>query len=349
MQISNATGCSSIYGGSAPSTPYTTNRDGHGPAWGNSLFEDNAEHGMGMHLGAKQLRARVASKVEELIALNPGEELVKAASAWLEAKEDSDKTRAVSDALAVALKAWNGTGEAANLVADLIGLEDYFVKRSTWIIGGDGWAYDIGFGGLDHVLASGEDINVLVLDTEVYSNTGGQSSKATPTGAVAQFAAGGKPVKKKDLGLMAATYGYVYVAQIAMGANQTQTLKAFAEAEAWQGPSLIIAYSPCINHGIKGGMTVSQQQEKKAVECGYWHLYRFNPALKAEGKNPFVMDSKKPVGDFKAFLKSEVRYGTLYKKFDKEIVDAIFEQAEKHSQERTDSYLRMAADINIEG
>jgi pyruvate-ferredoxin/flavodoxin oxidoreductase len=343
MQISNATGCSSIYGGSAPSTPFTTNKDGHGPAWGNSLFEDNAEHGMGMHLGVKQLRSRVAAKLEELIALNAGEGIAKAAQEWLDAKDDSDKTRAVSDALSAALKSWKGSDDkAAKLVQDLLKLEDYFVKRSTWIIGGDGWAYDIGYGGLDHVLASGEDINVLVLDTEVYSNTGGQSSKSTPTGAVAQFAAGGKPIKKKDLGLMAATYGYVYVAQVAMGAYQTQTLKAFAEAEAWNGPSIVIAYSPCINHGIKGGMTVSQRQEKNAVECGYWHLYRFNPSLAAEGKNPFVLDSKEPKGDFRAFLKSEVRYGTLYKKFDKDFVDKIFEQAEKHAEERYQSYVRMA-------
>ena len=351
MQISNATGCSSIWGGSAPAMPYTTNKHGQGPTWGNSLFEDNAEHGMGMHLGVKQLRARISAKVEELVALNPGEEVVKAAQAWQEAKEDSNATRAVSEGLAAALKACSSSDtNIKTLVTDLLKLEDYFIKRSTWIIGGDGWAYDIGYGGLDHVLASGEDINVLVLDTEVYSNTGGQSSKATPTGAVAQFAAGGKPIKKKDLGLMAATYGYVYVAQIAMGANQTQTLKAFAEAEAWNGPSLVIAYSPCINHGMKGGLTVSQRQEKLAVDCGYWHLYRFNPTLKLAGKNPFVMDSKAPTGDFNAFLKSEVRYTTLYKKFDKEKVDTIFALAEQHAEERYENYVRMAADLSsIEG
>ena len=331
--------------------PYTTNKHGQGPTWGNSLFEDNAEHGMGMHLGVKQLRARISAKVEELVALNPGEEVVKAAQAWQEAKEDSNATRAVSEGLAAALKACSSSDtNIKTLVTDLLKLEDYFIKRSTWIIGGDGWAYDIGYGGLDHVLASGEDINVLVLDTEVYSNTGGQSSKATPTGAVAQFAAGGKPIKKKDLGLMAATYGYVYVAQIAMGANQTQTLKAFAEAEAWNGPSLVIAYSPCINHGMKGGLTVSQRQEKLAVDCGYWHLYRFNPTLKLAGKNPFVMDSKAPTGDFNAFLKSEVRYTTLYKKFDKEKVDTIFALAEQHAEERYENYVRMAADLSsIEG
>ena len=341
MQISNATGCSSIYGGSAPCMPYTMNKKGYGPTWANSLFEDNAEHGLGMHLGVKQMRARIAASLKELIGLNPGDAITAAANAWLEAKEDSKTTRAVSDALATALKAYAG-GPAAAKAAEVLELEDYFAKRSTWIIGGDGWAYDIGYGGLDHVLATGENVNVLVLDTEVYSNTGGQSSKSTPTGAVAQFAAGGKAIKKKDLGMMAMSYGYVYVAQIAMGASQNQTLKAFAEAEAWDGPSLIIAYSPCINHGIKGGMTISQKHEKEAVDCGYWHLYRFNPSLKAEGKNPFVLDSKEPTGDFKAFLNSEVRYTTLYKKYDAEEVALIFEKAQAAARERYESYLKKA-------
>ena len=343
MQISNATGCSSIYGGSAPCMPYTLNKKGQGPTWANSLFEDNAEHGLGMALGVKQMRARIAAALKDLIALQPGEALAAAAQAWLDAKEDSKKTREVSDALTAALKAYTG-GPAAALVASVLKLEDYLVKRSTWIIGGDGWAYDIGFGGLDHVLASGEDINVLVLDTEVYSNTGGQSSKSTPTGAVAQFAAGGKAIKKKDLGMMAMSYGYVYVAQVAMGASQNQTLKAFAEAEAWNGPSIVIAYSPCINHGIKGGMTISQRHEKDAVDCGYWHLYRFNPAIKLEGKNPFTLDSKEPSGDFKAFLKSEVRYTTLNMKYDPEKVEGIYTQAQTAARERYDSYKRLTVD-----
>ena len=227
----------------------------------------------------------------------------------------------------------------------IVELKDYLVKRSTWIIGGDGWAYDIGYGGLDHVISTGEDVNICVFDTEVYSNTGGQASKATPTGAIAQFAAGGKPIKKKDLGMMAMSYGYVYVSQVAMGANQLQTLKAFKEAEAYHGPSIVICYSPCINHGMKGGLTVSQAQEKRAVECGYWHLYRFNPLLKKEGKNPFILDSKEPVASFKDFLMSEVRYSSLNRKFAKEKVDIIFDSAEEASKERYDSYKRMAADI----
>ncbi|MDD2533491.1 MAG: pyruvate:ferredoxin (flavodoxin) oxidoreductase [Eubacteriales bacterium] len=346
MQISNATGCSSIWGGSAPSMPYRPNEKGQGPAWGNSLFEDNAEHGLGMYLGYKQLRARLTSSLKDLISVDVNEELNTAGNAWIEAKEDGKKTRAVSENLVAALKSYNGDNDAAKtLIADLLANEDYFAKRSQWIIGGDGWAYDIGYGGLDHVLASGEDINVLVLDTEIYSNTGGQASKSTPTGAVAQFAAGGKAIKKKDLGMMAMTYGYVYVAQIAMGANQNQTLKAFAEAEAYQGPSLVIAYAPCISHGIKGGMTVSQRQEKNAVECGYWHLYRFNPALKLEGKNPFTLDSKEPAGDHKAFLMSENRYTTMLKKMTPEQIEKVFAKAKQDSVDRYESYRRMAADI----
>ena len=346
MQISNATGCSSIWGGSAPSMPYRPNDKGQGPAWGNSLFEDNAEHGLGMYLGYKQIRSRVAAQLKDLVSVDASEDLNTAANAWLEAKEDGKKTRAVSETLVAALKSYKGDNVAAKeLIATVLENEDYFAKRSQWIIGGDGWAYDIGYGGLDHVLASGEDINVLVLDTEIYSNTGGQASKSTPTGAVAQFAAGGKPIKKKDLGMMAMSYGYVYVAQIAMGANQNQTLKAFAEAEAYPGPSLVIAYAPCISHGIKGGMTVSQNQEKKAVECGYWHLYRFNPLLKAEGKNPFVLDSKEPTGDHKAFLMSENRYTTMLKKMTPEQIDMVFAKAKQDSVDRYESYRRMAADI----
>ncbi len=344
MQISNATGCSSIYGGSAPSMPYTMNSRGHGPSWANSLFEDNAEHGLGMHLGAKQMRSRVASYLEQIAQLAEPGQLKDAVNNWLEGLDDSNNTRQLSDDLTAALQSYSGQeGKLKQLVGQALRLKSYFVKRSTWIIGGDGWAYDIGYGGLDHVLASGEDVNILVLDTEVYSNTGGQASKATPTGAIAQFAAGGKPIKKKDLGMMAMSYGYVYVAQVAMGASQIQTLRAFAEAERWPGPSLVICYSPCINHGIRGGLTIAQSHEKHAVDVGYWHQYRYNPALKEEGKNPFILDSKEPKGDFAGFLKTEVRYSALYKKYPAEQVDGIFAKAEADAQERYLSYKRMAS------
>lgn len=346
MQISNATGCSSIWGGSAPSMPYTTNKKGYGPAWGNSLFEDNAEHGLGMYLGAKQLRNRVADQLKSVVEAVEDDSVKTAASAWLENMNDGENTRELSDNLADALRAYKGSNEdVKQMIAKILDSEDYFAKRSTWIIGGDGWAYDIGYGGLDHVLSTGEDVNVLVLDTEVYSNTGGQASKSTPTGAIAQFAAGGKSIKKKDLGMMAMSYGYVYVAQVAMGANQNQMIKAFLEAEAYPGPSIIICYAPCINHGIKTGMGSTQSHEKLAVETGYWHLYRFNPMLKAEGKNPFTLDSKEPSGDFMDFLKSEVRYNSLYKKYPADVVDALFEKNYQDSKERYASYQRMAADI----
>ncbi len=341
MQIANATGCTSIWGGSAPSMPYTPNQEGFGPAWANSLFEDNAEYGLGMHLGVKQLRARVTAQVKQLAEKNISG-LTEPINNWLTDKDDAEKTRAVSADLIAALEASSTEGEAAVLVANILELKDYLMLRSTWIIGGDGWAYDIGYGGLDHVLASGENVNVLVLDTEVYSNTGGQASKATNLGAVAEFAAGGKAVKKKDLGAMAMTYGYVYVAQIAMGANQLQTLRALREAEAWDGPSLVIAYAPCINHGIKGGLTVAQQRQKDAVETGYWHLYRFNPALKAEEKNPFILDSKEPKRPYTDFLEKEVRYTSLYRTYPEEKVKEIFENSRLAADERYQNYLRMA-------
>ncbi|MDD4460720.1 MAG: pyruvate:ferredoxin (flavodoxin) oxidoreductase [Eubacteriales bacterium] len=348
MQISNATGCSSIYGGSAPSTPYTMNSKGYGPSWANSLFEDNAEHGLGMHIGVKQLRTRVAARLDALKTESSDSGLVSAIEGWQAAYDDSFKTRAASATLETALEKALESGTApADQVKAILDLKDYLIKRSTWIIGGDGWAYDIGYGGLDHVLASGENVNVLVLDTEVYSNTGGQASKSTPTGAIAQFAAGGKPIKKKDLGMMAMSYGYVYVAQVAMGANQNQVLKAFNEAEAFDGPSIIIAYSPCINHGIRGGMTVSQKHQKDAVEAGYWHLYRFNPLLRQEGKNPFVLESKEPSADYASFLKTEVRYSSLLKKYPAEQVDEIFAQATKDALERYKSYKRLA-EMNFE-
>ncbi len=343
MQISNATGCSSIWGGSAPSMPYTTNSKGCGPAWANSLFEDNAEHGLGMHLGAKQLRNRVADQLKSLLVKVDDEAIKEAGNAWLEKFDDNDAARDTAAALSAALKAYKGTDSAVKTDIDnILQYEDYFMKRSTWIIGGDGWAYDIGYGGLDHVLATGENVNVLVLDTEVYSNTGGQASKSTPTGAIAQFAAGGKPIKKKDLGMMAMAYGYVYVAQVAMGANQNQLIKAMTEAEAYNGPSIIICYAPCINHGIKSGMGSTQQHEKDAVECGYWQLYRFNPMLKDEGKNPFTLDSKEPSGDFMAFLNSEVRYNSLFKKYPAEKVQTMFEKNKQDAMDRYDSYKKKA-------
>ncbi|MBO4408720.1 MAG: pyruvate:ferredoxin (flavodoxin) oxidoreductase, partial [Clostridiales bacterium] len=343
MQISNATGCSSIWGGSAPSMPYTTNHLGFGPAWGNSLFEDNAEHGLGMYFGYKQLRNRAKTLVEETVANTSSESLKAAAQAWIDGFTTGEGARALADALAAELKA-----EGSDSAKKALEYEDFFMKRSQWIIGGDGWAYDIGYGGLDHVLASGEDVNVLVLDTEVYSNTGGQASKSTPQGAVAQFAAGGKNIKKKDLGMMAMSYGYVYVAQCAMGSNSAQTIKAFTEAEAYHGPSLVICYAPCINHGIKGGLKVAQMREKAAVECGYWHLYRFNPTLTAEGKNPFTLDSKDPQGGyeaFNAFLMAEVRYNSLLKKYAPDIVDGLFRKNYNDSLVRLASYKKMAADI----
>ncbi|NLF20695.1 MAG: pyruvate:ferredoxin (flavodoxin) oxidoreductase [Clostridiaceae bacterium] len=344
MQISNATGCSSIWGGSAPSQPYTVDENGRGPTWANSLFEDNAEHGLGLHLGYKQLRNRGAAQLEELKA-NASEELAAAITKWEETKNDGETNIAASDSLVALLEAYKPENEATQALVDqILTVKDYLATRSTWIFGGDGWAYDIGYGGLDHVLATGENVNVLVFDTEVYSNTGGQASKATPFSAIAEFAAGGKAVRKKDLGMMAMSYGYVYVAQIAMGASQAQTLKAIKEAESYNGPSLVIAYAPCINHGIKGGMKNGQAREKQAVECGYWHLYRFDPRLADEGKNPFQLDSKEPTGDYVEFLKGEVRYNSLYKKYDKEVVDGMFAKAKGYADERYQSYANKLTD-----
>lgn len=343
MMIANATGCSSIWGGSAPATPYTLNKDGQGPAWANSLFEDNAEYGYGMFLGVKQIRSRLADLCNEAITLDIPDELKTLLSTWVESMNDGNASKKASKELTAALTAYDGTNDAEKKLFDeILEKKDYLVKKSQWIVGGDGWAYDIGFGGLDHVLASGEDVNVLVFDTEVYSNTGGQSSKATPTGAVAQFAAAGKTVKKKDLGMIAMTYGYVYVAQVAMGANQSQVLKAIREAESYPGPSLVIAYAPCINHGLKVGMGCSQLEEKRAVEAGYWHLYRYNPLLKEEEKNPFILDSKEPTESFKDFLMGEVRYSSLTRTFP-EIAEKLFEAAEKDAQERYETYKRLAS------
>lgn len=341
MMVANATGCSSIWGGSAPSTPYTVNHLGRGPAWANSLFEDNAEYGYGMALGNKQVRAKILDLASELVKLNLDSKLKEVLNQWIENVDDGDITKEVYPRMVELLTQKQSDSKAEDLRKQMLELKDYFIKKSVWIFGGDGWAYDIGYGGLDHVLASGEDVNVFVYDTEVYSNTGGQSSKSTPLGAVAKFAASGKKVKKKDLGLMATTYGYVYVAQIAMGANKNQTLKALREAEAYKGPSIIIAYAPCINHGLKAGMSHTQGREKEAVEAGYWHLYRYNPELKEEGKNPFVLDSKEPSASFRDFLMGEVRYASLTKTFP-EIADELFAKAEEDAKEKYEKYHKMS-------
>ena len=337
--VANATGCSSIYSGSIPSTPYTTNEKGQGPAWANSLFEDFCEFGMGMLLANKKMRARISTLLAQACDGAP-EEFKAAAQEWEAGKDDAAASRAAADKLLPFIKA--GKEHGCSGCAQLDELSHFLTKRSQWIIGGDGASYDIGYGGLDHVLASGEDVNILVLDTEVYSNTGGQSSKSTPIGAIAQFAAAGKRITKKDLGLMQATYGYIYVAQVAMGADQAQCLKAFREAEAYPGPSLIIAYSPCINHGlkVKGGMGRSQAEEARAVECGYWHLWRFNPELAKEGKNPFTLDSKQPNWDkFQEFLDNEVRFLSLRKALPAQ-ADELYAETKKAAQRRYAAYVR---------
>ncbi|MBA7508488.1 Pyruvate:ferredoxin oxidoreductase [subsurface metagenome] len=341
MLITNATGCSSIWGGSAPSAPYTTNAKGKGPAWANSLFEDNAEYGYGMVLAIKQLRNKIEDYMRELSEMNIDPLARKAISEWITGKEDDEANRESTARILKLLGGDLGDKKANELGEKILELKDYLIKKSVWAFGGDGWAYDIGYGGLDHVLASGENINVLVFDTEVYSNTGGQASKATPLGAVAKFAASGKKVKKKDLGLMVMSYGYVYVAQIAMGASQKQTIRTFIEAERYNGPSLVIAYSPCINHGIYAGMGCTQLREKQAVDAGYWHLYRYNPELKKEGKNPFILDSKEPTESFKEFLMGEVRYASLTKTFP-EIARDLFGKAEEEAKAKYESYRAMA-------
>ncbi len=342
MIVANATGCSSIYGGSSPTCPYTTNKQGKGPAWANSLFEDNAEFGYGMHLAYKARRTALAEKVTKLAEMwKEYPECVKPLTDWLEAIGEAEASKTAAAALVKELEECRKEceGEELALVDEILADKDCLVKPSFWIIGGDGWAYDIGYGGLDHVLASGEDVNVLVLDTEVYSNTGGQASKSTPIGAVAKFASSGKRVKKKDLGMIAASYGYVYVAQVAMGADKGQLVKALKEAEAYKGPSLIIAYAPCINHGIN--MTKSQQEEKNAVECGYWQLYRYNPELAAKGENPFTLDSKDPTGDYQAFILGETRYASL-KKTQPAVAEELFKKTEESSKERLAGYKKMA-------
>ena len=337
MIVANATGCSSIYGGSAPTCPYTKNAEGKGPAWANSLFEDNAEYGYGMKLAYNARVTELISHVKAAIELGAKDKLKAALENWLNVYDDAAGSKAaakeIEALLPAAVKAAKG-----DLKTELNYIEeekDCLVKKSVWIFGGDGWAYDIGYGGLDQVLASGEDVNVLVVDTEVYSNTGGQSSKSTPTGSVAKFAAGGKRTKKKDLGAMAMTYGYVYVAQVAMGADKNQVIKAIAEAEAYHGPSLIIAYATCINHGID--MSNGMAEEDKAVKAGYWQLYRFNPELAEQGKNPFTLDSKDPTGSYQEFIAGETRYKTLAKS-KPEIAKELFERAEKEAKARLDGY-----------
>ena len=382
QMVANATGCSSIYSASIPSTPYTKNEKGQGPCFNNSLFEDFCEFGLGMQLGHKKMRGILREKAEELVKTTAFDWMRDATQKWLDTYDDSTANRKATDEVIAALEKailpidgaiafWQGQGieiygaevaakklqeakeaKAAGspicpcrgcaLESELLEGKAHLAKRSQWIIGGDGASYDIGYGGLDHVIASGEDVNILVLDTEVYSNTGGQASKATPLGAIAQFAAQGKRIRKKDLGMIATTYGYVYVAQIAMGADHSQTLKAIREAEAWHGPSIIIAYAPCINHGLKakGGMGKSQAEEKKAVECGYWHLWRFNPALIEEGKNPFSLDSKEPDWDkFHDFLMGEVRYLSVKKAYPDE-AEELFAEAQRMAQIRYKSYVR---------
>jgi len=341
MMIANATGCSSIFGGSAPATPYTVNQDGRGPAWANSLFEDNAEYGFGMASGVNKLRNRIARLMKEHMDSDLSAETKEAFKTWIDNKEDSEKSKQASQKVIECLEK-----EKHPIANEILKLKNYLIKKSVWIIGGDGWAYDIGYGGLDHVIATGENVNMLVLDTEVYSNTGGQASKSTPVGAIAKFAAAGMRIRKKDLGMMSMSYGYVYVAQVAMGASQNQFLKAVREAEAYDGPSIIIAYAPCINHGLRKGMSQTQNQMKDAVESGYWHLYRFNPLLEKEGKIPFQLDSKEPDwSKFKDFLNSEVRFSALMKSFPGE-AKQLFETAELDAKRRYNTYKKYA-EINF--
>jgi pyruvate-ferredoxin/flavodoxin oxidoreductase len=334
MLVANATGCSSIWGASSPSTPYCKNAEGKGPAWANSLFEDTAEYGYGMMLATEKMADNIQSYATQIIDSNAPDAVKDAINAWIDSRKDAEASKIASAKLVEALENFTPSEEAAQYVKFILDNQAFLIKKSQWIFGGDGWAYDIGYGGLDHVLATRKNVNVLVMDTEIYSNTGGQASKSTPTGAVAQFAAAGERIKKKDLGMMAATYGYVYVAQVAMGADKNQFMKALQEAEAYDGPSLIIAYAPCINHGIKGGMSHTQSHEAFAVEAGYWHLYRFNPTLKEEGKNPFILDSKAPdIEKFTEFLDSEVRYTSLKLTFP-EVSATLYEAAKEEAWDR---------------
>ncbi|MEG1998699.1 MAG: pyruvate:ferredoxin (flavodoxin) oxidoreductase, partial [Bacteroidales bacterium] len=340
QMVANATGCSSIYSGSIPATPYTTNSEGKGPAWANSLFEDFCEFGFGMFYAVDKMRNRLTDLMNAAQSCpNCPQEAKDLFVEWINNKENAEKTIELEAKITPIVKA---AADKCNYCNDIASLRKFIIKKSQWIIGGDGASYDIGFGGLDHVLSTGRDVNILVLDTEVYSNTGGQASKATPVGAIAKFAASGKRIRKKDLGLIASTYGYVYCAQIAMGADQAQTLKAIREAEAYNGPSIIIAYSPCISHGLKSGMGKAQAEQAAAVECGYWHLWRYNPTLEADGKNPFTLDSKEPQWDkFKDFLKGEVRFSSLWKQFPDEAAE-LFEAAQTNALWRYNNYKRLA-------
>lgn len=342
MMIANATGCSSIWGASAPSMPYCKDENGRGPSWANSLFEDNAEYGFGMLMAVNQMRAKIESTLRTMLSLDLPEHLAEAIGEWLENKDSGEGSRIASDKLMASIDRLPANDDAVHKLIPVIkDRKDFLVKKSIWALGGDGWAYDIGYGGLDHVLASGENVNVLVFDTEVYSNTGGQASKSTPTAAIAKFAAAGKRIKKKDLGMMAMSYGYVYVAQVSMGADKSQFMKAIIEAEKYDGPSIVICYAPCINHGLKKGMGKTQEDMKDAVESGYWHLFRFNPELKAKGQNPFVLDSKAPSTSFKDYILGQVRYSSLTKEFP-EVAGKLFEMAEENANDRYDSYKRLA-------
>lgn len=341
MYVANATGCTQAWGSAAPSFPYTVNKDGHGPAWSNSLFENNAEFSLGMCLAVKQQRQRLAMKLTQLLTLTADEALHLAGQKWLDNMDEGSNTQVITKELIAALEAVTVTGEGQELKTEILNNQEHLVKKSMWMYGGDGWAYDIGYGGLDHVLASGEDVNILVVDTEVYSNTGGQASKATPIGAVAQFASSGKKIQKKDLGMLAMTYEYIYVAQVGMGANQAQLIKALKEAESYKGPSLVIAYAPCISHGLTKGMGSTQLETKNAVEAGYWHLYRYNPMLKEQGQNPFILDSKEPTADFREFLMGEVRYSSLLRSFPEE-AELLFAEAEKAAAKKYQTYKKLA-------
>ena len=342
MMIANTTGCSSIWSASMPTSAFTVNCKGQGPSWANSLFEDNAEYGLGMYIGVKHMRNKIKENMEELIRLGIGEAEKTAFETWIETMEEGEGSRAASERVMTALEQSSiSDTKGQELIRQIKERSDYLVKRSLWIVGGDGWAYDIGYGGLDHVMASGEDVNVLVYDTEIYSNTGGQSSKATPAAAIAKFAAAGKKTRKKDLGRMMMSYGNVYVAQVSMGADKNQLMKAVIEAESHKGPSIIIAYAPCISHGLKEGMGRSSANQDQAVKCGYWHLYRYNPMLKEEGKNPFILDSKEPTASFRDFIMGQVRYSALAKQFPEQ-AEQLFNLTEKNAKERYEDYKRIA-------
>ena len=343
MMIANAHGCSSVWGGSAPDCGYTKNAQGHGPAWSTSLFEDNAEFALGMSLSMEQQRDAIRIKSEELLGLTDGA-LHDAIKAWIDSigvANEGEVTEGISRTYIKELMAAHLTGRAADLQKEILAHKEHIIKKTIWMYGGDGWAYDIGYGGLDHVLAMNANVNIMLVDTEVYSNTGGQSSKATPIGAVAQFAASGRKFNKKDLGRLLMTYGHIYIAQVALGADPNQLIKAIKEAEAYNGPSIIIAYAPCINHGIKGGMGNAQHEMKRAVDCGYWHLYRYNPLLKEEGKNPFILDSKEPQQSFREYLMGETRYAALTRTFP-DIAEELFAKAEEFAKKKYETYKELA-------